>query len=351
MLSANDRAAGAAPEASTTAHGATPIVAGLPFTARWLLAPMEGITAPSFRDLLLERHAPIDLGGAFTEFVRVIRGPVARKELAKHLGARRFGTPVGVQLMGSDLEGVAGSARNAADLGVPVVDLNFGCPARGALRGCAGAAALREPRGLEETGRAAVRGAEGRVPVTAKIRAGFDHARDVEELARAAEAGGAAMLTVHCRTRREGYQDEVDWTRIARAVEAVSIPVAGNGSVWTHADLERMRTETGSTFVMVGRGALRDPWIFSGRVVSRAEAAGFLLSYHDVLRGLGASLKGAVGRMKQLLQYWNAGGLVVDEADRQRWLRRADPAALVEELLEAAGTITASPLPGPAPRP
>lgn len=309
---------------------------GLPFTSPWLLAPMEGITAPSFRDLVLARHAATELGGAFTEFVRVIDGPVAPKELRKHLGTGRFPIPVGVQLMGKNLDGVEGSVRNAVEMGVPAVDLNFGCPAKGALRGCAGAAALKDPTGLEATTAAAVRGAEGRVPVTAKIRAGFDHARDVEVLARAAEAGGASMLTIHCRTRREGYCEEVDWTRIQRAVNAVSIPVAGNGSAIDHADLERMRSETGCALVMVGRGALANPWIFSGKSVSRAEAADFLVEYHDVLLSLGSSAKGAIGRTKQLLQHWTAGGLVESEDHRVRLLRETDGQALLLFLTDAA---------------
>jgi len=315
---------------------AAPVVEGLPFTSPWLLAPMEGVTAPSFRDIVLARHAPTDLGGAFTEFVRVIDRPVAKREMHKHLGTRRFQIPVGIQLMGSDLECLIGSASNAADLGVPVLDLNFGCPARGALKGCAGAAALKDPAGVEASVRAAVQGVGGRTPVTAKIRAGFDHDRDVEALARAAEAGGAAMLTIHCRTRREGYQEEVYWSRIRRAVEAVSIPVAGNGSAWLHSDLERMRVETGCAFVMVGRGALRDPWIFSGREVSRSEAAAFLHEYAQVLESLGAPRRAAVGRVKQLLQYWEAGGLVGDAQGRERWLRDSDTEGFLARLEAAA---------------
>ncbi len=311
---------------------AAPVVEGLPFTSPWLLAPMEGVTAPSFRDIVLARHAPTDLGGAFTEFVRVIDRPVAKREMHKHLGTRRFQIPVGIQLMGSDLECVTGSAAHAAELGVPVLDLNFGCPARGALKGCAGAAALKEPSGVEAAVRAAVKGVAGRTPVTAKIRAGFDHDRDVEVLARAAEAGGAAMLTIHCRTRREGYQEEVFWSRIARAVDAVTIPVAGNGSAWLHSDLERMRRETGCAFVMVGRGALRDPWIFSGREVPVAEAAAFLHEYAQVLESLGAPRRAAVGRVKQLLQYWEAGGLVGDQAGRERWLRDSDTEGFLARL-------------------
>ena len=285
---------------------------------------MEGVTAPSFRGHVLKRHSAADLGGAFTEFVRVVQGPVAKSEMRKHLGTELFPTPVGLQLMGRDLEGVRVSVGNAIDLGVPVVDLNFGCPAKGALRGCAGAAALKNPAGMEETVRTAVAGAEGRAPVTAKIRAGFDHAEAVEVLARAAEAGGAAMLTIHCRTRREGYCDEVDWTRIERAVNAVSIPVAGNGSAWEHSDLERMRRETGCAFVMVGRGALKSPWIFTDREISRQEAATFLIEYHDTLKDLGARPKGAVGRVKQLLNYWTAGGLIQSEEQRGVWMRETD---------------------------
>ena len=88
---------------------------------------MEGVTAPSFRGHVLKRHCASDLGGAFTEFVRVVQGPVAKSEMRKHLGTDLFPTPVGLQLMGADLEGVRVSVGNAIDLGVPVVDLNFGC--------------------------------------------------------------------------------------------------------------------------------------------------------------------------------------------------------------------------------
>ena len=324
-------------ETSAAPSAPAPVVPGLPFTARTLLAPMEGVTAPAFRDLVLARHAPEDLGGAFTEFVRVVDRPVAHKEIKKHLGEARFPIPVGVQLMGRDEPGVEGSARHVADLGVPVCDLNFGCPARGALKGCAGAAALEDPAGLERVVAAAVRGVEGRIPVTAKIRAGFEHARDVEVLARAAESGGAALLTIHCRTRREGYQPEVDWTRSARAVGAVSIPVAGNGSAWVHADIARMREETGCAFVMTGRSALADPWVFSGRSVPRDEAARVLAEYGDTLLALGAPAKAAVGRIKQLLGYWTAGGLVTSEEERTAWLRRTDFAAFLDDVRTLAG--------------
>ncbi len=120
----------------------------LPFTSPWLLAPMEGVTAASFRDLVLARHSPDQLGGACTEFVRVIRVPASRREVERQLGRRRFAIPVGVQLMGDDPDLLATSAGVAASAGAAFVDLNFGCPAKGALRGSAGASLLKDPRRL-----------------------------------------------------------------------------------------------------------------------------------------------------------------------------------------------------------
>jgi tRNA-dihydrouridine synthase len=307
----------------------------LPFTAPALLAPMEGVTEPCFRDLVLARNPPGALGGAFTEFVRISVAPVPRAVLRRHLGPSRFAQPVGVQLMGSDLAHLADTARNAVDAGARLVDLNFGCPAKGALRGCAGSSLLRDPAALERLVRA-VTGAVA-VPVTAKLRAGYDDCSRLEELARAAEAGGASLLTLHCRTRAEGYCEQVDWTRIARAVRAVSVPVCGNGGIASHADLERMRRETGARYAMVGRGALADPWIFSGREVGRAEAAGFLLDYADAMRERARGQpRGIAARLKQLLRHWRAGGLVPDEATRASFLREPRPEVLLSRLRDLA---------------
>ena len=309
----------------------------LPFTAPWLLAPMEGVTEPCFRDLLLVRNPADALGGAFTEFVRVVRDPLPRRTLREHLGPLRFEAPVGMQIMGADVASVAQTAVRAVEAGAPLVDLNFGCPAKGALRGCAGSALLEDPTTLGKLVRACVDTVAGAVPITAKIRAGFDDATRVEQLARAVEDAGAAMLTVHCRTRREHYSPEVDWTRIARAVGAVSIPVCGNGGVREHADLERMRRETGCDYVMVGQGALADPWIFSGRAVTAAEAARFLLDYAETLtQRRVVRPRGVAGRIKQLLHHWTAGDLVGE--DRAGWLRESDPTRTLARLAQCCGT-------------
>jgi tRNA-dihydrouridine synthase C len=306
----------------------------LPFTSHSLLAPMEGVTEPCFRDLVLARNDPASLGGAFTEFVRVSVSPISRSVIRRHLGQSSFPQPVGVQLMGNDREHLARTACNAVAAGAPLLDLNFGCPSKGALAGCAGSALLREPLALEKIVRAVVDAVH--VPVTAKIRAGWDDASYVEDLARAAENGGASLLTVHCRTRAEGYCDLVDWTRIARAVRAVSIPICGNGGIERHEDLARMRDVTGARFAMVGRGALADPWIFSGRRVDREEALRFLLDYADAMRERGKlTPRGVAARIKQLLRHWTAGNLIPDAQHRAEWLRGPDPEGRLRAALQS----------------
>jgi tRNA-dihydrouridine synthase C len=292
---------------------------------------MDGVTDPAFRRAVIAVHRPEDLGGAFTEFLRVVDHPMSPRVLLRHLDGDGGGAiPVGLQLMGRDAAAMAETARRAEAAGVPLVDLNFGCPARGALRTCAGSALLREPRAMATLIRACVDAVHG-IPVTAKIRAGFDDASRIEELARAAEDGGAALLTVHCRTRREGYQEEVDWSRIRRAVEAVRIPVCGNGGVRGHRDLERMRRETGCARVMVGRAAIADPWIFAGRTASPEEALRFITDYATALTRLsGWTARGAAGRMKQLLRYWRAPGIAADL--RTEILRERDPGRFLDRL-------------------
>ena len=316
---------------TTTSRDQAPVPSterSLPFTGPWLLAPMEGVTEPVFRELVLQRNAADQLGGAFTEFVRVTDHAIPAKVLRAHLGEDRFEAPVGLQLMGANLEALALTARRAEEAGAPLLDLNFGCPAKGALRGCAGSATLTDPARVEATVRAcsdAVRD----IPVTAKMRAGYEDDTLLEDNVRAAEAGGAALVTVHCRTKAENYSPVIDWTRLSRAVEAATGPVCGNGGVRSHRDLERMREETGCQYVMVGHGALADPWIFTGTEVDSKTAASFLLEYSERLVASGSSTKGSVQRVKQLIVHWSAGGLC---KDRDSWLKERGHEALLDRL-------------------
>lgn len=313
----------------------------LPFTCPAQLAPMEGVTDPLFRSLVLARNGPECLGGATTEFVRVTEVALDAKRLRRELVGPDHGRPVGLQLMGSDLEAMAASARAAAEAGAPFVDLNFGCPAKGALRGCAGSALLDDPVALGRLVAATARALEGSsVPLTAKLRAGGADDTLLEELVRAAADGGAALITVHCRTRAEGYRDTADWKRLERAVGATDVPICGNGGVESHADLARLLEATGCQYVMVGRAALADPWIFSGHKASREEALEF---FHEYATGLAA--RGQAGRpgsrIKQLIAHWKAGpgpgGLIGDH--RRELLRMGSD----REVLDAIGQFPARP--------
>ncbi len=167
------------------------------------------------------------------------------------------------------------------------------------------------------------------------MRAGGEDDSRLEEICLAVEQGGAQLLSVHCRTRSEAYGDHADWGRLRRAVQAVSIPVAGNGGIEAHPDLERMLRETGCRYAMVGRAALADPWIFCGHRANPAEAQAFLLEYAELLQvRMGAPLRKVVGRLKQLLRHWTAGGLFA--LDRDTWLAERDPHRFLRRLDQLA---------------
>jgi len=169
--------------------------------------------------------------------------------------------PVSVQLFGSRPEALAEAARRVADLGASAVDLNLGCPARRVVQHEGGAALLKAPervaRIVGEMRRAVA------IPLTVKIRAGWDEtSASAVELAHVVEAEGADALAIHARTGRQQFTGTADWRAIALVKEAVSIPVIGNGDVRTGEDAWRMVRETACDAVMIGRGALGNPWLW-----------------------------------------------------------------------------------------
>jgi len=283
---------------------------GLRFDPPLLLAPMEGVTDRSFRGLILESN-PGAVGATCTEFIRVTAPPIPTRRLAPELdggaggaGATRV-VPLGLQLMGNRPDMVAATAVHAAEAGADFVDLNFGCPAPRVYQHRAGSALLDDPPALEALLQAVVEACP--LPVTAKIRAGGEHDRDLEDIARRVEQAGARLLTVHARLRTERYQDPADWRRIERAVAAVAIPVVGNGSADSPAAIEAMFEQTGCAGVMVGRAAMADPWIF-GRWRTRAAADGdpellaWLRDYARRMGDGGASPLHTAGRLKMMLR-------------------------------------------------
>ncbi len=222
-----------------------------------VLAPMDAITdGPARR---LARRCGADL--VTTEFVSA-EGLVheARACFAKMLLAPEE-RPVALQIFGSRIPSVVAAAELAQSVAPDLLDLNFGCPARKVAGKGGGAGLLREPDKLEAMARAVVRAV--RLPVTAKVRLGWDTASiNVLDVCQRLEQAGVVAVTVHARTRSQGYAAPPDWTWIARVKRAVRIPVVGNGNVQSPADALRMFTETGCDGVMIGRAATGYPWIF-----------------------------------------------------------------------------------------
>jgi tRNA-dihydrouridine synthase C len=227
-----------------------------------IFAPMEGVADAPMRALFGEV-------GAFTyavaEFLRVAHSIPGRAVVRRHVpellagGRTPTGMPVQVQLLGGDPARMAEAAATAHAAGAAAIDLNFGCPAKTVNRHDGGAVLLRDPPRIRAVV-AAVRAALPRaVPVSAKLRLGWDTPDAIDEAAAMAAEGGAAWLTVHGRTRMAGYAPPALWPPIGRVRERLGLPVVANGDIWTVADLRRCRDATGCRHFMLGRGALADP--------------------------------------------------------------------------------------------
>jgi len=222
-----------------------------------LLAPMEDVTDYPFRSICKRLGADI----VYTEFVNadgLVRG--SRKTKQK-MFFREEERPVGIQIYGGELQAMEGAARLAESLGPDLIDINCGCWVRDvAMRG-AGAGLLRDLPKMEKIASTVVKAVH--VPVTLKTRLGWDASSiRIVDVARMCENAGIAALTVHCRTRDQGHKGPVDYSWIPKIKEAVSMPVIVNGDIMTAHNVREVFTMTGCDAVMIGRGAILNPWIF-----------------------------------------------------------------------------------------
>ena len=254
------------------------------------LAPMAGMTDTAFRRLVKREGG---CGLVVSEMVSsegLVRGIDRTLEYAEYTEEER---PVAIQIFGGDPEKMAAAAQIVEGMGADIVDVNMGCPVPKIAKHSAGCSLMREPAHAATVIRAMTRAV--RIPVTVKMRAGWDATElNAPELARRVEDAGASAVAVHGRTAAQSYSGFSDWAFIERVAAGVSIPVFGSGDCLEAEQLVGHLERGAVSGVLVGRGALRNPWIFSQaadlaagrapRAITNADRARFLLDYVEMLR-------------------------------------------------------------------
>lgn len=300
---------------------------------RVMLAPMDGVTDHHMRDILTR------LGGydrCVTEFLRVTDHVYPHKVFLKSCpelasgGLTPAGTRVYLQLLGSNPKALAENACRAAALGAPGIDLNFGCPAKTVNRHGGGSALLRTPAVVGEIVKAVRDAVPPSIPVTAKIRLGYDDSALLLQTAALIEQAGADELCVHARTRNDGYKPPAYWSQVCEVRQQLTIPVIVNGEIWTVEQALQACTDSRCVDVMLGRGALARPLLATEigrhqRAMVNEELAWFkVLDLLDALLVTASDLpaKYAGNRTKQWLTYlrlyYPAAAILFDQIKRLR---------------------------------
>ncbi|MDD3249662.1 MAG: tRNA dihydrouridine synthase DusB [Smithellaceae bacterium] len=226
---------------------------------RTLLAPLAGVTNLPFR--LVARRCGCSL--CFTEMISANGLIRESAQTLQYLKTSPEDRPLGVQLFGADPRVMARAAEVVAAQKPALIDINMGCPVKKVIKTGSGAVLMKDPLLAGRIIAAVVRAT--RLPVSVKIRSGWNSgAINAVQIAKIAEDSGAAMIIVHGRTADQGFSGSADWDVIGRVKSAVRIPVVGNGDIRKPGDALRILAQTGCDAVMVGRGALGNPWIFQG---------------------------------------------------------------------------------------
>ena len=222
-----------------------------------ILAPMDGYSDWPFRSICRE------LGSAmsYTEFIKVEKILSKSKQPAKRMYFTEPERPITFQIYGDDPDLILEAALKIQVNNPDVIDLNMGCPAKTIADRGAGVGMMLTPLKIARTFRKLVKNL--RVPVTGKIRLGWDRCKNYKLIARIIEEEGGSLVAIHGRTKEERYAGTADWDAIAEVKSLVKIPVIGSGDVKTVADIDRMKAYTNVDAVMIGRGAIPNPWIFS----------------------------------------------------------------------------------------
>jgi tRNA-dihydrouridine synthase B len=222
-----------------------------------MLAPMDGFSDWPFRSLC----SALGSAMSYTEFVRAEAITHAFEVMRPRFTYEEPERPVVFQIYGDEPDEILKAALHIQELSPDIIDINMGCPSKTVANRGAGVGLMRTPLKVARIFRNL--SAALKVPVTAKIRLGWEGQRNYALIARIVEENGAAAIAVHGRTKEQGYRGQADWDAIAEVKAAVKIPVIGNGDVKTPADIDRMKQYTGCQAVMIGRAAVGNPWIFS----------------------------------------------------------------------------------------
>ena len=280
-----------------------------------LLAPMEGLVDFVLRDILT-RVGGVDR--CVSEFIRVSGTLLPNRAFIRVMpellnGGKTFaGVPVRGQLLGSDATCLAENAARLASLGPTGVDLNFGCPAKIVNRHGGGAMLLQDPESVARIVSAVRRAVPMHLPVSAKMRLGFNDDTRAEECAQAIADAGASEIVVHARTKAHGYRPPAYWERVADVRAAVKIPVIANGEIWTVADALRCRDVSGCKDIMLGRGMVTDPglaWAVRGASDGQPDTQVTWQTLRPLLNDFWALVatrverKHRAGRLKQWLNF------------------------------------------------
>jgi nifR3 family TIM-barrel protein len=233
-------------------------VRNIPIYGDTILAPMDGYSDWPFRSICRA------LGSAmsYTEFVKVEKILSRSKEPAKRLYFEEAERPITFQIYGDDPDLILKAALIVEKWKPDIIDINMGCPAKSIADRGAGVGMMPSPLKIARTFRMLVKFLK--VPVTGKIRLGWDKNKNYKLIARIVEEEGGSLIAVHGRTKEQRYAGDADWDAIAEVKSTVQIPVTGSGDVRSVADIQRMKTHTNCDAVMIGRGAIANPWIFAG---------------------------------------------------------------------------------------
>ncbi|WP_246052089.1 tRNA dihydrouridine synthase [Leptospira idonii] len=278
---------------------------------RILLAPMEGLLDFRLRDIITK------IGGidqCVSEFIRVNDTLLPSQRFYRyvpelnHNCRTKAGVPVKVQLLGSDPVCMAENAAKVASLGAYGIDLNFGCPAPTVNRNRGGAVLLKEPDVLYKIVYETRKAVPSTIPVTAKMRLGFESTEQAIDCAKALEGGGAEEIVVHARTKMDGYKPPAYWEWIAKIKKEVRVSIVANGEIWTKEDAIRCHEISGCSDLMIGRGMIANPTLALEIQGERNEAfpweemKSILYKYWIHLASL-MDTQSRLGRIKQWLYY------------------------------------------------